>query len=183
MLLSPQCTLFWKETQKTLAIWGMMPYSETVVWFEDHSSRNRGSLGHLLHLGWPCVFPKFVAHSQKPCWPQAPQGVLLGHFHSQCYLSFQWFQQLPRLSTSSCVGVILYTVKTRFCFLVFIYCCLYIWAGIENSLLTYLKASGEREYLSPWGTNWLKQFADRTLEESQLLHEVPSLVSLPCLNP
>lgn len=58
-----------------------------------------------------------------------------------------------------------------------------IWAGIENNLLTYLEASEGREYLSPWGTNWLKQFADRTLEESQLLHEMPSLVSLPCLTP
>lgn len=56
-----------------------------------------------------------------------------------------------------------------------------IWAGIENNLLTYLEASEGREYLSPWGTNWLKQFADRTLEESQLLHEMPSLVFLPCL--
>lgn len=58
-----------------------------------------------------------------------------------------------------------------------------IWAGIESNLLTYLEASEGREYLSPWGTNWLKQFADRTLEESQLLHEMPSLVSVPCLTP
>lgn len=104
-----------------------------------------------------------------------PQGALLGKFHSKCYSSFQ---QLPRLSPSSCVGVMLYTLETSFCFLVFIYCCLHIWARIENSLLTYLKASGEREYLSPWGTNWLKQFADRTLEESQLLPTGDAFLSL-----